>query len=734
MNIEKQIGLKAIAIYIFIGLIVALAWIYGNRLKQQIQLQKTNIAEQQEILSLSNTLVAEVSQLLMQTTPYLSTQNPHLISYFDNEIIKLDSLIVLLISKDAENTEALEQLNLLLRKQADNIRELHKNLVQENPLAHFQNIQEQQKLLEASPIEAKPLDRDTIIKLSERQSFFRRMRNAFNPKIDTTYIIYNAQIDSLHIARTDSLSLLTEVDLIVQKAEKQYQQNIADIRQYISQFIQDDRKITTEINGLLTQIYNRTLAAIQGTVKQSEQIINRNFLMLTMGGIAILILILVLLLMIIFDVNKGKQAREKLKQVMDTRHQLLLAVAHDIKTPLNSITAYAAMGNQDQSNQDQSNQSPIANASGHIHALLENLIQFSSIEQGRVSISKSIIDTAHLAQELQAWFAPIAAQKQLDLTFEYPAVLLKTDALKLKQIATNIIANAIKYTLKGSVSVVFTFENEMLSLTVADTGVGIPSDKIPTVFMPFSRIAENNAISEGSGVGMYVVKNLVDLLGGEIHIASQVGAGTQVNVHLPVEQIITEIHRGTKKIKVFEDDQSMKIIVEGMLEQLGHQVVEENCDLLITDLEMSHYSGLQVLKDFPDKPIILMTGRSDFTEEKALELGFAGFIHKPFSLIDLKFIIGEGEQQAQDEDSFLSVIDDEILQVFRESTIENQANLKQLLKLRNFKKAQAICHKMLPMFAQLGYPTDALKRMDASGGKLYQGWMQDVQSIIDIKV
>ena len=734
MNIEKQIGFKAIGIYIFIILMIALALLYGNKLKQQIHHLQESITAQQDALALTHELVSETGHLLLHTAPYLNTQDSTLITHFEQEVHKIDDLIKVLIEKNDTSIHELKQLSLLLHKQSNNMRSLQANLSKENPLDYFHSFQEQLQNLEPEFKESTHVEQDTVIKTGGHKKFFQRLREAFKAKTDTTLIIYSSKTDTLQVLRPDSTNILSKVDSIAQIAGQQYEQNIHNIRFQIDQFIQADREISAEISNLLIQIYNQTLTSIQNTINQSEIIIVKNYMMLVSGGITVLVLILILIILIIFDVNKGKRAKEKLRQVMDTRHQLLLAVSHDIKTPLNTINGYLELEQTDaQQHLEVSHLKSMQNAVGHIHALLENLLHFSSLEQGSLKLSMSTLNTKHLANELQAWFTPLALQKKLDLQFDnVEDCTIQTDVLKLKQICTNIISNAIKYTIKGWVRVVMEVKNSIFILKVSDSGVGIPADKIKTIYQAFVRIEANNTLSEGSGVGMYVVKGLVDLLQGEITIDSQIQKGTTVQIEIPVKQVNRQLPQGKKKVVVFEDNEPMKKVVEEMIKKLGHQVVSQDYNLIITDMEMNKLSGTEILSSHTNMPVILMSGHTDFTTEQALQLGFAGFLPKPFNIDDLRQLIGE--EKTQEEDSFWVEEDEEIMEVFRQNAIKNQQKLKQMLELRNFKEAQAICHQMLPMFAQLGYPIEALKRMDLSRGKIYEKWTKDVQAIIDIKI
>jgi hypothetical protein len=125
-----------------------------------------------------------------------------------------------------------------------------------------------------------------------------------------------------------------------------------------------------------------------------------------------------------------------------------------------------------------------------------------------------------------------------------------------------------------------------------------------------------------------------------------------------------------------------------------------------------------------------MTGHTDFSTQKAMKLGFDRFLAKPFTMESLCEIVGEGKPL----DDFFGDNREEIISLFRTSTQENFSMLEQALVDNNFEQAQAICHKMFPMFAQLGYPVEELRKMDAHCGNEYESWQRDVEKIISIKL
>ncbi|HET7733207.1 MAG TPA: ATP-binding protein, partial [Paludibacter sp.] len=546
------------------------------------------------------------------------------------------------------------------------------------------------------------------------------------PEKDSTVVVSTQQVDTLRLANVDSLPILAEVKNLANTAGKRYDKNIRAIGQQVANLIISDREISSQISGLLLDIHRQSLNSVLDTIERSEQSINRNYTISIIGGIFALGLILLFILLIIYDVNKGKEAREKIRQVMESRHKLLLSVSHDIKSPLGSILGYLELRRQ-----QGEDMKSMQNSARHILALLENLLEFSSLEQGSLRINSSNFSLDEVGEEINQMFVPLADAKNLSFSVISDNVRLNSDALKIKQICINLVSNAIKYTREGQVTLEMRYVDGCVSVEVKDTGVGIPKDKLEEIYEPFSRVESNNALADGTGLGMYVVKGLVDLLGGNILVDSEVGSGTKVGVALPCATAENRIKRGAKKIAVYDDDPVVIEMVSGMLVRLGHEVVEHDYDMILTDMEMGEVSGLDILATAGNVPVIVMTGHGDFTTEKATQLGFDAFLAKPLTLDALREIFGEGENNAND---FFGEDNDEILEIFRASNAENYSLLRQALIDSDFNKAQAICHKMLPMFVLLGYPVGELRQMDAQRGNAYEGWQIDVETILAIKV
>ncbi len=727
MNIESKIRFKAAGLYIVAGIAAAMMIIYLYNLRSNIKSLRQEVEKQQHSLALTNELIYTVGEAQSSVSLFVSTNDTVFINQFEDKLLHIDSLIDTLSYTEPVGKDKLQQIRNLLTLQASNISELNKQLGNMNPLTAINERIQNYTPPKSINFNIVTTKEDTLFKtLGKKKNFFKRIKEVFSPEKDTTMVVSTQRVDTLKLANKDSLPILSEVKELASTAGIRYNQNIKEIERQVAAMISSDRDISTQISGLLLDIHHQALNTVLETIEKREQLINKNYTISIFGGILALGLILLFILLIIYDVNKGKEAREKIRQLMESRHQLLLSVSHDIKSPLGSIMGYLEL--HEQQGEDIKS---MQNSAMHIMSLLENLLEFSSLERGTLKLSLSDFSLYETGGEINQMFIPLARHKKLKFIYESDKIRINSDQMKIKQIIINLVSNAIKYTQEGEVRLELKYTEEQLVISVSDTGAGIPENKLNNIYEPFIRVENNSSMAQGTGLGLYVVKGLVDLLGGTIKVKSEVGKGTEINVTIGCKKVNYTIKNGTKNIGLFEDDPVMKEIVSGMLLKLGHRIVDTEYDIILTDMEMGEVSGLDILVSAGNIPVVVMTGHSDFTAQKALELGFDGFLSKPFTIDALREIFGEGEKNV---DGFLGDDDEEIIEIFRNSTIENFSLLRQAVDESDFNKAQAICHKMLPMFVQLGYPENELRRMDAHRGAEYENWKNDAETIMLIKV
>ena len=719
-SIEFQIRFKAVIIYVTVALGVIAMTVYLNNLRKNISSQRLEIENQHILLSATNDLMFAVNEAQSSASLYLSTKNRKHFNNYTQFVDSVENLIGVIIKFKPAEQEKLHRIENLLREQAQNIRKLNIQFAEPNPVEVLnERLQEYEPHLKEDSLFTSDIQIDTIItKLPRKKSSKRTM----------VEIVVNQQTNTVKTVEIDSSAIVYEVGDIAQKAQEIYDQNIKTIEKRVGKLMSSDKDIASEISALLLELHKETLDATLSIIGNSEKLIEQNYVYSTAGGVLALGFILIFIILIITDINKGRKARreleianERTRQIMESRHKLLLSVSHDIKSPLNSILGYLELM------ENNPNVRSMQNSSEHILAMMENLLEFSNLEQGTLQKSLSDFNLKDLFEDIYNMFLPLTNQKKLDFSFTANDVKIRTDRIKLKQIVINLVSNAVKYTPNGAVNFEAVFHKNRLKIKVKDTGAGIPDEKLPQLFLPFSRVEENNALAEGTGLGMFVVKGLADLLSGQITVHSKVGKGTTITIAMPAENSLKEIPKGVKKIKVYDDDSVAVKMVSDMLLRLGHKVVGADFDLILTDMEMGMISGLDILQQHSGLPVVVMTGRADFSTQKAIELGFDGFLSKPFTLESLREIVGDGETL----DDFLGDNRDEIMALFRVSVEENFAILKQSLADNNFKQAQFVCHKLFPTFAQMGYPTDELRKMDAHRNNEYNGWKSDVEKILE---
>lgn len=775
---------KVVITYLFVLALCAALFYYIFNLRNSIENQRSNIDSQHDALGWVNEFTKNVHGAQNAANLYAFTEQTKYKREFNayrREIkAQTDSLMRFEINED--NKQMVSEIESLIRSKGRLSNELSRQFHDFNPLAEFdRTIDDYTPPKPEEEIVVTTVSKDTVIRVpkTEKKGFWSRVGNVFSPdrQEDSLVHISIERTDTLHIQQQqpDTINILADLRMLSDRAKAEYWNKIQEYEKKTQELVKADNLLSEQISSLLIRLNQEILDSTVKEIEKSEEIIQENTRTSILIGAITLILIVIFIILIISDVNKGyrarraaEEAKRKTEEIMESRHKLLLSVSHDIKAPLTSIMGHVELLDK---NENEKEIVSIQQSADHILNLLNNLLEYSSLEQGKLQVSKETFDIGQLCDEIAEMFAPIARHKNLQFNFENnikPGTLLNTDKLKIRQILTNLISNGIKYTLEGEVRFKARLGRNLVVFDIIDTGVGIPQDKLEEVFKPFVRIETYNQFAEGSGYGMSVVKGLVDLLGGEIHTESEVGKGSHFEVRIPVEEITqtekeeaSDDQRKSLNILVFDDDNTLLSVIDNMLHRLGHQAIPcrsmndfdnalhqiDSYDFILTDREMGAVTGNDVLylvKEVdPKKPVILMTGRIEYTTEKAKEEGFDGFLQKPFNLKQLENLFGSvattectTENAFSDFPAFSEMMGNDkeamegILNVFVQSTADDLVTMNSLIERCDFVEMQHLCHKMLPMFTQLERDTTFLARMNALRGKGeaeadYPNWKDD---------
>ena len=392
------------------------------------------------------------------------------------------------------------------------------------------------------------------------------------------------------------------------------------------------------------------------------------------------IIIIITIFVDISNLVMLKQSLEQAKEGSAAKSAFLFNMSHDLRTPLNAIIGFSELmkSHWEDSKVSRNYLEKIDESSQYLLSLINNILEMSKIESGKEELKEKPWDIYTSCDNLLQFFEPDIRQKNQTLNY---AVNIKhnmilTDSLKIREIYVNLMSNAIKYTNVGG-TISFSLEEiereEGLSdykAVVQDTGIGISKEYLPHIFENFTRektSSESGVI--GTGLGMPIVKKLVDLMHGTISIESEEGKGTTVVVNLPHRYIVEEqevkevddkeIDLTGKHILLVEDNDLNAEIAQTLLEDKGLKVmrakdgleaitiVKENAvdcfDCILMDIQMPRMNGFEackVIRSLPNNrsqlPIIALTANA-FEEDRkdCLDAGMSDHVSKPIEIQSL---------------------------------------------------------------------------------------------------
>ncbi len=240
--------------------------------------------------------------------------------------------------------------------------------------------------------------------------------------------------------------------------------------------------------------------------------------------------------------KKLVEAKEEAERANKAKSEFLSRMSHELRTPMNSILGFGQILNMNFDEPltvyQKNNVVYILIAGNHLLTLINELLDLSQIESGQMKISLESVNVKSLVDELIVMVKPLASEKNIEITNRLsvdPEYHVRADRMRLRQILLNLTSNAIKYNrVNGSI----TFECEKISdrricIKVKDTGDGIPNDKMGEVFKSFYRMDNESTKTEGTGIGLNIVKGLIELMGGSIEVDSVLGEGSCFTVCLP---------------------------------------------------------------------------------------------------------------------------------------------------------------------------------------------------------
>jgi signal transduction histidine kinase len=235
-------------------------------------------------------------------------------------------------------------------------------------------------------------------------------------------------------------------------------------------------------------------------------------------------------------------ANERLIELDRMKSMFLASMSHELRTPLNSILGFTGlllMGMSGDLNEEQIKQlTMVKNSSMHLLALINDILDISKIESGKVELMIEPFPIAEVTNEILKAVTPLAKAKSLNLVMNVPDnLILQSDRRRFKQVLMNLLSNAIKFSDQGSISVTVGVLGEDVSVSISDCGIGIRNEDIEKLFNPFRQIDMSSTKQhEGTGLGLYLCKKILALIHGAISVKSEYGRGSTFTFILPMKQ------------------------------------------------------------------------------------------------------------------------------------------------------------------------------------------------------
>lgn len=466
--------------------------------------------------------------------------------------------------------------------------------------------------------------------------------------------------------------------------------------------IEEDTRIMDEIRIDIAALESNELDQrkqfISAAAKSKDQLIN-NTKVVGFGAFSIIFLLSFIVFKDFSKMRKNRMSlideKEKANRLAQVKENFLANMSHEIRTPMNAIVGFSELLEKTPLDEKQKKYlSTIQHSSGHLMVILNDILDYSKIESGKLTIRKAPFNAKKTIQQVVNAMEVSANKKNLHINLTINKNLrnnLIGDATRLQQVLYNLISNAVKFTDKGEINVAVTGNKKkelyLLEIKVQDNGMGIPESFMDKIFDNFEQASTNRERKHGgTGLGLSIVKKIIDLQNGSINVKSKEGVGSTFAIKIPYEigkqekknsgMTVTDKNKKNPEYKNLSvlavDDQEYNLeLIKIILEKWGARVVvaesgkeavnkfqEKDFDLVLMDVQMPEMSGLEATNIIRNSgksnaltiPIIALTAASTKEEtDKCIQSGMNGYLLKPFKQKELRQALDHYLQSEENE-------------------------------------------------------------------------------------
>ncbi len=599
----------------------------------------------------------------------------------------------------------------------------------------------------------------TRLQKKEHRSFFRQLFSKKESEEEEAPTIkveehFSVNIDTLAVARQNDA--LLDVERIMRELETEQRTQQKQLERQELDLIQANSIFINQLLNILHDVEIEELERMKDTNSHAVSVMNQSISRTNLLLLTFVLAAAFFIYLIYIDVTRSnyykaqlEMARDKAEELSQIKQRFLANMSHEIRTPLQSILGFAEQLKQDPKNPGDA-VAAIHNSSEHLLHIVNEVLDYSRISSGSFTLEKKPFQLLPLIKEVEAAMRIQAEQKGLTFVLDtenISDVTLAGDTFRLRQILYNLLGNAVKFTRKGFIklSVTTTVEDTQVAckFAIADTGIGIVPDDLEKIFNQFEQANPNiTRHYGGTGLGLTIVKALVDAQGGELRVTSQPGSGSTFQVELRYEKSTSTREQAIEsspqvsmpavdgKVIVVDDDPLILRLCSLILDKNGiehitfdnpHECiafpVDDDTTHVFLDIRMPSMNGVELCRElrtkYPQHVKFIALTAHVLTEERddILEQGFDAILSKPFRAIELLSLLNVAKPHAPDMPD-LSVLrkmtlnDESLFQSvvaqFVEETSVDVEVLRNAMQARDTNVSREIVHRLAGRLSQIG--------------------------------